>query len=83
MRRLVLAQYRGGRLGAMMRVARAVRWLMIKPSVEGWLMSTPLVTGVRRVPPPPTFYLLPRNTRALYTPWFGLGGGLGRGRGRG
>ena len=77
MRRLVLAQHRGGRLGPM-RVARAVRWLMIKPSVEGWLMSTALVTSVMRVPPPPTFYLLPRNTRALYTPSFGLGGGLGK-----
>ena len=68
-RRLLVAQHSGGGLGAM-RVTRVTGWLNIAPG-EGWLIILPSVASVMGVLP--TFHLLPRNLRAFYTPWLGLG----------
>ena len=55
-----------------MRVTRAVGWLSIAPS-EGWLIISPSVASVMGLVFLPTFHLFPRNPRAFYTPWLGLG----------
>ena len=71
MRRLMVSQHSGGRLGAM-RVTRAAGWLSIARS-EGWLIISPSVASVMGLVFLPTFHLFPRNPRAFYTPWLGLG----------